>query len=233
MLLVELDETKWRKHLRKEDGRSVIYVICKKAIYGTMNAALLAYKKLAKLLKGWNFIMNPYKPCLWNRLVNQKQMSMLFHIDDIFLCHKSPVMVTIFIKKLEAEYGKLQALTVTRGLLHEYLGQTVDFRIKGEVAFSQYDCIRKLWDTIPDSWKGKKRNTAAPAYLFKDSETEEDNIVLDDARQDDYHTITAKSLWLSQRLRPDLQLACGYHCTRIKKATEYDWSKLAHMLQYL
>jgi hypothetical protein len=233
MLLVELDEKKWRKHLRKEDGRSVIYVTCKKAIYGTMNAALLAYKKLARLLKGWGFIMNPYEPCLWNRLVNQKQMSMLFHIDDIFLCHKSPVMVTLFIKKLEAEYGTLQALTVTRGLLHEYLGQTVDFRNKGEVAFSQYDCIRKLWDTIPDSWKGKKRNTAAPAYLFKDSEKEEDNIVLDDARQDDYHTITAKSLWLSQRSRPDLQLACGYHCTRIKKATEYDWSKLAHMLQYL
>ena len=48
LLLVESD-SKWKKHLRKENGKWVIYVICKKAIYGTMNAALLAYKKLAKL----------------------------------------------------------------------------------------------------------------------------------------------------------------------------------------
>ena len=49
LLLIESDP-KWKKHLRKENGKLVIYVICKKAIYGTMNAALLAYKKLAKLL---------------------------------------------------------------------------------------------------------------------------------------------------------------------------------------
>ena len=60
VLLVEMDPDKWKKHLRKENGRYVIYVVCNKAIYGTMNAALLAYKKLAKLLKDWGFVMNPY-----------------------------------------------------------------------------------------------------------------------------------------------------------------------------
>ena len=49
LLLVESDEAKWRKHLQTENGKWVIYVRCDKAIYGTMNAALLAYKKLAKL----------------------------------------------------------------------------------------------------------------------------------------------------------------------------------------
>jgi hypothetical protein len=34
LLLVESDP-KWKKHLRKENGKWVIYVICKKAIYGT------------------------------------------------------------------------------------------------------------------------------------------------------------------------------------------------------
>jgi hypothetical protein len=48
LLVVESEPDKWRKHLRKEHGKYVIYVLCKKAIYGTMNAALLAYKKLAK-----------------------------------------------------------------------------------------------------------------------------------------------------------------------------------------
>ena len=36
-----------------------MYVKCDKAIiYGTMNAVLLAYKKLAKLFSEWGFVMN-------------------------------------------------------------------------------------------------------------------------------------------------------------------------------
>ena len=64
LILTEADPDKWKKHLRKEDGRWLIYGVCTKAIYGTMNTALLAYKKLAKLLSSWGFTMNPYKPCL-------------------------------------------------------------------------------------------------------------------------------------------------------------------------
>ena len=59
ILLTESDPTKWKKHLVKDNGKDVIYVICNKAIYGTMNAALLAYKKLANLFKDWGFVMNP------------------------------------------------------------------------------------------------------------------------------------------------------------------------------
>ena len=234
VLLAEMDPGKWKKHMRKENGRYVIYVVCNKAIYGTMNAALLAYKKLAKLLKDWGFVMNPYEPCLWNKMVGKHQLSMLFHIDDILMSHKKSEIVTLFIRKLEAEYGKLEALKICRGLVHEYLGQTLDFTVEGEVRLSQYDFIRKLWDTLPDSMKKGKRNTAAPPYLFKtDADNSEEDCELDDARQEDYHTITAKSLWLGQRSRPDMGLSVGYHCTRIKKATEYDWSKLGHLMQYM
>ena len=48
LMLTETDPDKWKKHLRKEDGRWVIYIVYNKAIYGTTNAALLAHKKLAK-----------------------------------------------------------------------------------------------------------------------------------------------------------------------------------------
>ena len=69
LLLIESNPNKWRKHLQKENGKWVIYIICKKAIYGTMNAALLAYKKLAKLFRKWDFKMNPYDVCVWNKIV--------------------------------------------------------------------------------------------------------------------------------------------------------------------
>ena len=39
LMITNTEPDKWKKHLRKEDGRWVIYVVCNKAIYGTMNAA--------------------------------------------------------------------------------------------------------------------------------------------------------------------------------------------------
>ena len=43
LLVVEYDPDRWSPHLWKERGRPVIYVVCNKAIYGTLNAAILAY----------------------------------------------------------------------------------------------------------------------------------------------------------------------------------------------
>ena len=36
LMLTETDPEKWKRHLRKEDGRWVIYVVCNKTIYVTM-----------------------------------------------------------------------------------------------------------------------------------------------------------------------------------------------------
>jgi hypothetical protein len=229
LLLVESD-SKWKKHLRKENGKWVIYVICKKAIYGTMNAALLAYKKLAKLFKTWGFLMNPYDACVWNKMVNGKQFTIVFHIDDLLLSHLNPNIVTLYIRKLHKEYGSLENLTVTRGKVHEYLGMTIDFRVKSEVRFSQYDFLKKLLNSLPDSMATGKKNTAAPEYLFK---TTDSSCPLDNDRKEMFHTITAKTLWLSQRTRTDVQLAVGFCCTRIQEPDEHDWKKLTHLMQYL
>jgi len=142
-----------KEPLNLEKGKLVLYVICKKAIYGTMNAALLAYKKLAKLFKVWGFVMNPYDPCVWNKEVRKFQLSILFHIDDLLISHRHPEVVMLFIKKLEKECGVKDPLTVTRGKLHEYLGMTVDFSATGICKMTQYDCIKKLRFSLPDDWK--------------------------------------------------------------------------------
>ena len=230
LLLVECNEKKWKKHLHKEHGRDIIYVICKKAIYGTMNAALLAYKKLAKLFKQWRLTMNPYDPCVWNRNINGKQFTVVFHIDDLLMCHESPHVVSMIIKKLDDKYGSKDSLTVTRGPVHEYLGMTIDFRVKGECAYSQYDFLKKLILSLPESLKASYRNTPAPDYLFK---VDADSPRLDKKRYEEYHTIVAKTLWASQRSRPDIQLANGFHCTRVKDANEHDWMKLGHLMGYI
>ena len=90
------------KHLQQENGKYVMYVKCNKAIYSTMNAVLLAYKKLAKLFSGWGSAMNPsYDPCVWNKMVGKHQMPIMLHIDNLLMSHHHPHIVTLFIKKLE------------------------------------------------------------------------------------------------------------------------------------
>jgi hypothetical protein len=230
LLLVECEPNKWRKHLHKENGRWVIYVVCKKAIYGTMNAALLAYKKLAKLFKAWGMTMNPYDPCVWNADIEGTQFTVVFHVDDLLMSHKSAEIVTMMIKRLDTEYGTRDELTVTRGPIHEYLGMTIDFTVKGECAFSQYDFLKKLIEDVPDTLDVRYRNTPAPEYLFKVSE---ESGLLDNERKDVYHMLTAKCLWASQRSRPDIQLATGFHCTRVKEPRDHDWYKLGHLFGYI
>lgn len=179
-----------------------------------MNAALLAYKKLSSIFKDWGFVMNPYDPCVWKKMIGKYQVTIMFHIDDLLMSHVRAEIVTKYIKMLEEEYGKRDPLTVTKGLVHEYLGMTFNLRKKGEVALSQYDYIKKMHNRLPDSMKSRYRSSPAPADLFKQKENDP---VLDEPQQQLYHTITAETLWLSQRSRPDTQLATGYHCTCVRK----------------
>ena len=59
LLLVEYDPGRWKKHIKRENGKWMIYALCNKVIYGTLNTALIAYKKLAKILSSWGLKMNP------------------------------------------------------------------------------------------------------------------------------------------------------------------------------
>ena len=84
-------------------------------------------------------------------MIGKHQFSIMFHIDDLLMSHRKAEIVTLYIKKLEKEYGKRDPLTVTRRLVHEYLGMTFDLRTKGQVSLSQYAYIKKMHDRLPDS----------------------------------------------------------------------------------
>jgi len=154
----------------------------------------------------------------------------MFYIDYLLLAHVQESVITEFIRKLDREYATHDPLTVTRGQLHEYLGQSMDFSYKEQCAMTQYDFIKKLWLELPEALKRPYKCTPAPENLFKISLNSPE---LSAQRKGQYHRITAKILWLSQRTRPDTQLATGFHCTRVKKPTKENWKKLRQLLGYI
>ena len=63
-------------------NQNVLIVECLNAVYGTMVAALLYYKKFVKSLKSKGFKLNPYDPCVANKIENGKQVTMCFNVDN-------------------------------------------------------------------------------------------------------------------------------------------------------
>jgi hypothetical protein len=76
-----------------KSGQKVLLVQCLNAVYGTMVAALLYYKKLVKSLTKQGYKINLYDGCVANKMVKGKQIMICFHIDDCKISHESSKVV--------------------------------------------------------------------------------------------------------------------------------------------
>ena len=80
---------------------------CLNAVYGTMVAALLYYKKFVKSLVKKGFALNPYDGCVANKTANGKQVTICFHIDDCKILHVSTIVVDEAIGWLQTKYESI------------------------------------------------------------------------------------------------------------------------------
>jgi hypothetical protein len=71
-----------------KQGRKQLLVKCLNAIYGTMVASLLYYCKFTRSLKNQGYVMNPYDPCVCNKMVQKKQITICSHVNDCKVSHK-------------------------------------------------------------------------------------------------------------------------------------------------
>ena len=77
--------------------------------------------------------MNPYDPCVANKIVNGSQMTVTWHVDDLKVSHKDYNEITKFLLFWGKRYEN--RITVTRGDVHDYLGMDLDFSTKGAEKF--------------------------------------------------------------------------------------------------
>ena len=81
-------------------GNKQLLVECTNAIYGTMVAGLLYYCKFAASLTDEEFVMNPYDPCVWNKVIDGKQCTICFRVDDCKISHVFDEIVSGVIERL-------------------------------------------------------------------------------------------------------------------------------------
>ncbi len=82
-------------------GKPVLYVQLEKALYSIMKSELLFYCKLVADLCSIRFELNPYDPCVTNTMIDGHQMTISWHVANLFIGHKNPDTFTHIIHWLQ------------------------------------------------------------------------------------------------------------------------------------
>jgi hypothetical protein len=229
-LLVRVDPDKYGPFVVEEKGKKTLYVRLLKALYGTLQAALLFWENLSGfLIDELGFTANPYDACVVNKTIQGKQCTAIWHVDDIKISHVDQAVLDDIANKLNSKYGKETPLTVHRGSIHDYLGMTIDYSQDGAVKFIMKDFLQGILDEAPDDMNGTAVSPAANNLFTVDEKSER----LDDAKAETFHRLTAKLLYLGKRARPDIQPTVSYLTTRVTQPNVSDWNKLGRAIKYL
>jgi hypothetical protein len=115
-LMVKTNPKMYRQYVVLEKGRSVLYLQLQKGLYGMMKSALLFYRKLVSELKEMGFEINPYDPCIANKMVNGTQMTIRWQVDDSMMSHVSRDEIMKIVQEI-----KISMVEISPKILERYM----------------------------------------------------------------------------------------------------------------
>lgn len=213
-------------HVITENGKKVLYMQIKKALYGMIESALLWYELYVSVLKDMGFEINPYDMCVANKTINGKQCTIAWYVDNNKVSHVEQKVVDDVISKIEERFP---GLTVTKGDIQTFIGIKMRFLKNKKVAINMRDYIL---EAIEDFGEDVSKVVSSPAarWLFTVNKKARK---LSGKRLEKFCSIVAKLLWIILRGRPDCAPAISFLCTRVKSPDIDDWKKLTCLLCYL
>jgi hypothetical protein len=210
-------------------NQPVLYVKLQKALYGYLRSALLFYLKFVGDIESQGFELNPYDPCVANKVIHGKKFIGVWHVDDIKMSHEDAKKVTRLITWLKSIYG--EDMRVSRGRVHDYLGMILDFTNKGEAKVTMIDYLKGVINDFPEIITGTAI-TPATTNLF-DVRPDDERKVLNEEQARAFHHPVAQLLFATTRVRKDIQHTVAFITMRVKSPDEDDWMKLKRLLKYI
>ncbi len=180
-------------------------------------------------LESNGFKLNPYDPCVANKTVNGKQMTVCWHVDDLKVSHMDPAEITKFGNWLSETYKVTVAAHC--GKVHDYLGMIFDFSKDRKVVINMVEYIKNIITDFPEEIIATQTSPAAEHLFTVWSDAKAKPLPEEQAMA--FHHATAQLLFLSARARRDIQLAMAFLTTRVKSPDEDDWGKVKRTLGYL
>ena len=62
-----------------------------------------------------------------NKIIDDEQCTKIWDIYDLKILHVDPAVISSVLADIDAEYGKSEKTTITRGKVHKYLGMDIDY----------------------------------------------------------------------------------------------------------
>ena len=106
------------------------------SIYGCIESALLWYNLYASTLKGLGFKINPYDKYVANKMIDGKQCTLVWYVDDNKLSRVDPNVVTNIINIIKEHFG---GLVISRGSIHSFWGMNITIRVVNKVEIGMKD----------------------------------------------------------------------------------------------
>ncbi len=103
-------------------------------------------------------------------------------------------------------------MKVHRGKVHKYLGMSLDFSHKWHCIVTMHDYVDLILKAY-DVALAKYDDGVSPVFTVN----EDCEKLLEDMATD-FHTIIAKTLYVTKRARPDMCLSIAYLTTRVREA---------------
>ena len=157
-------------------GTPILYIGLKKALYELLRYNLLFYRKLRDELDTYGFKINPYDPCVGNKMVTtetvvpvidkkgriirnkngskkmckvkeEKQITVIWHVDDLMMSCEENFELTKFSCYLANIYGT--KLAVHLGNKHDYLGMDFEFMDNRSLEVSMFQYLDSIIDEFP------------------------------------------------------------------------------------
>jgi Reverse transcriptase (RNA-dependent DNA polymerase) len=204
------------------DGK--VYVKLNKALYGCVESVKLWYDEISKkALSGMGFVANPQDPCVLNLLRKGHQVTICLYVDDLLITSVDEADTEWAVSELFARHD---TVTLSKGGVHSYLGQTCDLSIDGEVHASMEGYLKDILD-----YCAVTSFSVTPATVDL-CEINTDLPLLDQKAQDEFHSNVKRLMFLAQRARTDILTAVSFLSRRWSKAAEVDLGKLTQVLKY-
>ena len=221
----------YKQYVTIENSKKVLYLKLLKARYGCIRSAMLWYNLFVSVLKDDGFTVNPYDLCIANKMVNGKQLTISWYVDDLKMSHMEKQGLERLVKKIEKRFGDIKPVF---GKEHDYLGMGIKF-LKNEQSFeinmsSHIKEAIEIFGRVFNEDVSKPVGTPAGRGLF---ELDKQSPLLSTDKANTFHKIVAKLLFVSRRCRLDIILTIAFLCTRVSIPTVQDRIKLKRLLRYL
>lgn len=223
------------KHVTfNEKGELILHVQLKNMLCGVVKAVLLCHCKFCEKVKSTGFELNPCEPCVANKIVEGKQLTICWHVDDLKISHVRPCVVARLVKWLKWNFKLIfpdgsGAMKACRGKIHEHLGMTLDCSTPGEVKALMILHIKDIISHF-DKHNNNSTNTAATPASDHSFAVREDAPALSEHKAATFHHFVAESLFATKHAHPDVSVAVAFLLTRVCCPDEDDWKKLVRMM---